>query len=459
MSRNCADDWLTSLWLGLVNIPQAPKAAAVMASLAIEPAAATGTPVDEALALYVHWPFCVSKCPYCDFNSHVRAAVDQDEWRDALLADLRHEARLLPSRRLTSIFFGGGTPSLMEPATVAAVIDAAHRHWPAAGDIEITLEANPNSVEAAHFADLARAGVNRLSLGLQSFDDSALAFLGRAHSAREGLGALAIAQRHFERVSFDLIYALPEETEDKWAATLTEALSLGTSHLSLYQLTIEPGTRFASMVQRHEFEPLDVDRAAALYELTDAMTSAAGLPAYEISNHARPGRESRHNLTYWRYGDYAGIGPGAHGRRLGMRTVRHRKPENFLSAIARNGHGIAEEASLSPIEAADEALVMGLRLAEGIDAEALAQRFGLDSIVDWERVERLVASGHLARDGAVIAATAKGRLLLDRILGEIALGEPNSSAAEARTQASPEPRAAPGAPQPQPISAAHCSRP
>ena len=390
----------------------------------------------EPFALYVHWPFCVSKCPYCDFNSHVRSAIDQEAWRDALLADLAHEARLLPGRTLTSIFFGGGTPSLMDPATVASVIDSARELWPAAGDIEITLEANPNSVEAARFDDLAAAGVNRLSLGLQSFDDDALAFLGRAHSAREGLEALAIAQRHFERVSFDLIYALPEETEDKWTAMLAQALSLGTSHLSLYQLTIEPGTRFASMVQRRDFEPLDADRAAALYELTDAMTSAAGLPAYEISNHARSGQESRHNLTYWRYGDYAGIGPGAHGRRLSMRTVRHRKPENFLSAIARNGHGIAEEDTLLPVQAGDEALVMGLRLAEGIDAEALAQRFGLDSIVDWERVERLVASGHLTREGAAIATTAKGRLLLDRILGEIALPEPSFSAAEARTPVS-----------------------
>jgi oxygen-independent coproporphyrinogen-3 oxidase len=390
----------------------------------------------EPLVLYVHWPFCISKCPYCDFNSHVRSSIDQEAWRDALLADLAHEARLLPGRTLTSIFLGGGTPSLMDPATVAAVVDSARRHWPAAGDIEITLEANPNSVEAARFADLAAAGVNRLSLGLQSFDDDALAFLGRAHSAREGLGALATAQRYFERVSFDLIYALPGETEAKWVATLGRALSLGTSHLSLYQLTIEPGTRFATMVQRHEFEPLDADRAAALYEMTDAMTSAAGLPAYEISNHARPGHESRHNLTYWRYGDYAGVGPGAHGRRLGMRTVRHRKPENFLSTIACNGHGIAEEASLSPTEAADEALVMGLRLAEGIDAKALARRFGLVSIVDWERVERLVATGYLTRDGAAIAATAKGRLLLDRILGEIALPEPSSSAAEVRTPVS-----------------------
>jgi oxygen-independent coproporphyrinogen-3 oxidase len=375
----------------------------------------------EPLALYVHWPFCVSKCPYCDFNSHVRVSIDQGEWRNALLADLVSEAERLPERRLTSIFFGGGTPSLMEPATVAAIIDAARSYWSADDKIEITLEANPNSVEAARFADLAKAGVNRVSLGLQSFDDRALAFLGRAHSTREGFAALATAQKHFRRVSFDLIYALPGDTEDSWSATLAQALSLGTSHLSLYQLTIEPGTRFASMVARHEFEPLDPDAAAALFELTDTMTSAGGLPAYEISNHARPGQESRHNLTYWRYGDYAGIGPGAHGRRLGARTVRHRKPENFLSAIARNGSGIAEEATLARAEAADEALVMGLRLAEGVDVDAIAERFALPDIVDWGRVERLFASGHLRREGARLALTASGRLVLDHILGEIAV--------------------------------------
>ncbi|HEX7930303.1 MAG TPA: radical SAM family heme chaperone HemW, partial [Sphingomicrobium sp.] len=330
----------------------------------------------EPLALYVHWPFCVSKCPYCDFNSHVRSTIDQYEWRDALLADLTHEASLLPGRTLTSIFFGGGTPSLMEPATVSALIGAAREHWPASDDIEITLEANPNSVEADRFAELAAAGINRLSLGLQSFDDSNLAFLGRAHSADEGQRALDIAQKHFPRVSFDLIYALPGETEAGWSATLDQALAKGTSHLSLYQLTIEPGTRFASMVARHEFEPLDADEAAGLFELTSERTSSAGIPAYEVSNHARAGQESRHNLTYWRYGDYAGVGPGAHGRRLGNRTVRHRKPENFLSGLKRNGHGIVEEEKLNPREAADEALVMGLRLSEGIDPSALSERFG-----------------------------------------------------------------------------------
>ena len=374
----------------------------------------------DALALYVHWPFCVSKCPYCDFNSHVRALVDQDAWRDALLADLAHEASLLPGRTLTSIFFGGGTPSLMEPSTVAAVIDSARRLWRPAGDLEITLEANPNSVEAARFADLAAAGVNRLSLGLQSFDDSALRFLGRAHSAKEGLAALNLAQRHFPRVSFDLIYALPGDDEESWSATLDRALGLGTGHLSLYQLTIEPGTRFATMVGKHEFEPLDEDCAATLFEVTAEKTAAAGMPAYEISNHARPGQESRHNLTYWRYGDYAGIGPGAHGRRLGLRTVRHRKPENFTAAVARNGHGMVEEAPLSPREAADEALVMGLRLAEGLDTGLIANRLGIDTLVDPAAVEALTRSGHLDRDGPRIRATPAGRLILDHVLAKIA---------------------------------------
>lgn len=376
-------------------------------------------PRDDRLALYIHWPFCVAKCPYCDFNSHVRSTIDQASWRAALLADLEHEASMLPGRRLTSIFFGGGTPSLMDPATVAELIRRARTHWSASDDVEITLEANPNSVESARFADLAAAGVNRLSLGLQSFDDDKLAFLGRAHSAKEGLAALDIAQKHFERVSFDLIYALPGDTEDKWRSALARALSLGTSHLSLYQLTIEPGTKFAAQHAAGKFTPLDPDEAAGLFELTAEMTEAAGVPAYEISNHARHGQESRHNLTYWRYGDYAGVGPGAHGRRLGQRTVRHRKPENFLKAVARNGHGLQEEVELQPSEAADEALVMGLRLAEGIDADALARRFDRP-LVNWPRVERLVGSGHLIRDEGRIIATARGRLVLDHLLGEIA---------------------------------------
>jgi putative oxygen-independent coproporphyrinogen III oxidase len=390
-----------------------------MASLAIQPEM-NGARTAQSLALYAHWPFCVSKCPYCDFNSHVRASVDQDEWREALLADLAHEAALLPDHRLGSIFFGGGTPSLMDPATAGAIVAAAKEHWRASDDLEVTLEANPNSAEAEKFADLASAGVNRISLGLQSFDDQSLAFLGRAHSADEGLRALELAQKSVERVSFDLIYALPNDTEEGWAADLERALSLGTEHLSLYQLTIEPGTRFATMVAKHEFEPLDADRSANLFELTQERTSAAGLPAYEISNHARPGAESRHNLAYWRYQDYAGIGPGAHGRRLGMRTVRHKKPENFLSAITRNAHGISEEELLTPEESAHEALVMGLRLAEGIEPEALSDRLAGQQIIDGPAVDRLIGHGLVERDGSRLKTTPAGRLLLDSILAEIA---------------------------------------
>ena len=380
----------------------------------------TDVPSGDGLALYVHWPFCVSKCPYCDFNSHVRDSIDQDAWREALIADLAHEAALLPDRRLTSIFFGGGTPSLMEPATAAAIIGAARRHWQAGDDIEITLEANPSSVEAARFADLSAAGVNRVSLGLQSLDDSALAFLGRAHSSREGLAALDTAQQQFERVSLDLIYALPGQSIEGWEGMLGRALSFGTGHLSLYQLTIEPGTRFASMVARHEFTPLDVDLTADMFELTQDVTAGTGLPAYEISNHARPGQESRHNLAYWRYRDYAGVGPGAHGRRLRQRTVRHRKPENFLAAVARNGHGLSEEAPLSPVEAAHEALVMGLRLSEGINTQALAGRLGVDRLVDESAVARLQRLGLLEQRGSRLLVTPPGRLLLDSILAEIA---------------------------------------
>jgi putative oxygen-independent coproporphyrinogen III oxidase len=368
-----------------------------------------GTP---ELALYIHWPFCVSKCPYCDFNSHVRERVDQAQWRDALLADMAHEARETPGRRLSSIFFGGGTPSLMPPATVAALIEAAERHWGFAPGNEITLEANPSSVEAARFADLARAGVNRVSLGLQSLDDRALAFLGRAHDVAEGLEALGTAQAAFERVSFDLIYALPGQSAGDWAGQLGQALSFGTSHLSLYQLTIEPGTRFAAMAARGELIPPDPDEGAALYELTQAMTGAAGLPAYEISNHARLGQESRHNLTYWRYGYYAGVGPGAHGRRNGRATQRHRKPENWLAALARNGHGIEEEREIDVRDRGTEALLMGLRLAEGI--------VPAPGSIDSKAVDRLAAQGLLARDGERLRATPRGMLLLDAILAEIA---------------------------------------
>jgi oxygen-independent coproporphyrinogen-3 oxidase len=373
------------------------------------------------LALYIHWPFCVSKCPYCDFNSHVRSSVDQDEWREALLKDLAHEARQAPEQKLNSIFFGGGTPSLMPPETVSALIEAAERHWGFAPDMEITLEANPSSVEAARFADLASAGVNRVSLGLQSLDEEALRFLGRAHGVSEGLAALATAQETFERVSFDLIYALPSQSEAAWAEQLAQALSFGTGHLSLYQLTIEPGTRFAALAAKGELPEADPDFAASLYELTQELTEAAGLPAYEISNHARLGEESRHNLIYWRYQPYLGIGPGAHGRRGGMATQRHRKPENWLAALTRNGHGIVEERSISPSDQGIEALLMGLRLRAGVDLARISDRSGrrIDELVDRQAIARLQAQALVVRQGDRLCTTAAGMLLLDAILPEI----------------------------------------
>lgn len=366
---------------------------------------------DAPLALYVHWPFCVSKCPYCDFNSHVRESVDQDRWRTALLADLAHEARMLPGRRVGSIFFGGGTPSLMPPATVAAIIAAADATWGLTPGAEITLEANPSSVEAARFADIAAAGVNRVSLGLQALDDSALAFLGRAHDVREGLAALDTAQASFGRVSFDLIYARPGQSVAAWEAELTRALGFGTEHLSLYQLTIEPGTRFATLAARGELVLPEADEAATMFELTAALTAAARRPRYEVSNHAAPGAESRHNLTYWRYRDYAGIGPGAHGRRGGLATLRHKKPENWLSAVDRNGHGLQEEEPLDPRTAATEALLMGLRLAEGIAPDP--------AILDDRAVALLERQGLLVRDDALLRVTDAGMLVLDAILRTI----------------------------------------
>ncbi|MBT2187921.1 radical SAM family heme chaperone HemW [Sphingobium nicotianae] len=373
------------------------------------------------LALYIHWPFCVAKCPYCDFNSHVRDSVDQAAWRAALLADLAHEAAMLPGRALGSIFFGGGTPSLMPPQTIAALIAAAAGHWSFAPDIEISMEANPNSAEAARFAQVADAGVNRLSLGLQALDEAALRFLGRAHDVTEGLAALDAAQRSVERVSIDLIYARPGQSLAEWESELRRALAFGTDHLSLYQLTIEPGTRFETDVRKGDFIPADPDHAAELFEMTQAMTAAANRPAYEVSNHAAPGQESRHNLAYWRYGDYAGIGPGAHGRRGGLATVRHRKPENWMTALARNGHGLCEERALEPAERAAEALMMGLRLGEGVDLRVLAARTGLspNALVDDAAVTRLTGHGLLSRAGDRLTVTPQGMLLLDGILAEI----------------------------------------
>ncbi len=374
-----------------------------------------------ARALYIHWPFCLAKCPYCDFNSHVRERVEHDRWQAGLLADMRHEHEVAGGEPLSSIFFGGGTPSLMPPALVARLLDEAQKLWGFAEGIEITLEGNPSSVEAANYAALADAGVNRVSLGLQALDNETLRFLGRLHDASEGLKALEVAQQRFSRVSFDLIYARPGQTLDAWQAELAHALSYGTGHLSLYQLTIEPGTKFATMVRQHQFEPLDEDACADMFALTREMTAAAGLPAYEISNHARPGEESRHNLTYWRYQDYCGIGPGAHGRRGGVATTRHRKPENWLEAIDSHAHGINETRDLGRREQASEAMLRGLRLDEGVDLDALAARFGL-AIADL-CVEAKAAfyerQGLVWRKCNRLGVTDQGMALLDGLLGEL----------------------------------------
>jgi oxygen-independent coproporphyrinogen-3 oxidase len=376
-----------------------------------------------ALALYVHWPFCVTKCPYCDFNSHVREQVDQVAWRDALLADLRHEAALTSGYRLVSIFFGGGTPSLMPAATVESVIAEACRRWPAVPGLEITLEANPSSVEAARFADFAAAGVNRVSLGLQALDDAALKLLGRPHDLAQGLAALELAQRHFARVSFDLIHSRPGQTAAAWEAELARGLSFCTGHLSAYQLTIEPGTRFHTLAARGLIDLPDEDEAADMFELTGAMCAAAGLPLYEISNHARPGEESRHNLVYWTYGDYAGIGPGAHGRRGGRATERLRRPETWLDAVAARGHGIEREDVVDPATAAREALLMGLRLADGIDPARFEARTGvpLAEAIDPGAQRRLESQGLLV-PGPRLMATVQGRMVTNRLILELVTG-------------------------------------
>ncbi len=381
-----------------------------------------------SLALYVHWPYCLKKCPYCDFNSHVRNSFDVAAWEHALLTDMAFEAAATPGREISLIFFGGGTPSLKPPALVEKIIDETSRYWTLTSDLDITLEANPSSVEAANFAALAQAGVNRVSLGLQALDDETLEFLGRLHSVTESLAALDVAQTHFSRVSFDLIYARPGQSSDSWQKELSRALSFGTGHLSLYQLTIEPGTRFATLVREGKFQPLDDDDAAELFAITREMTAAAGLPAYEVSNHARPGEESRHNLTYWRYGDYVGIGPGAHGRRGGLATVRHKKPENFLKAVSDQGHGLSEARPLGQREQAAEAVMMGLRLAEGIRPVELAARFGLaeaDLIVPAKR--RFYREMGYLNDTythpndtcGTLTVTERGMGVLDGLLGEL----------------------------------------
>ncbi len=379
----------------------------------------------DDLALYIHWPFCLAKCPYCDFNSHVREQIDQAGFAAALRAELAWEADRLGRRSLTSIFFGGGTPSLMDPATVAALIADATRLFDPAPDIEITLEANPTSVEAASFAAFRAAGVNRVSIGVQSLDPAALAFLGRQHSAAQAIAALETGRKLFPRLSFDLIYARPGQTEAAWRAELRAALALAADHLSLYQLTIEAGTRFATLAGRGEIVLPEGELAAALYEATAEEAARFGLAPYEVSNYAAPGAESRHNLAYWRYGDYAGIGPGAHGRvSLGgalLATRRHRAPEEWAARVARAGHGTVEETPVAPAERAREALLMGLRLTEGIDATRFAARTGvaLADALDAAMVAAAVAEGYLRWDGARLAATAEGRLRLDALLAAV----------------------------------------
>lgn len=378
-------------------------------------------PALDPLAVYIHWPFCVSKCPYCDFNSHVRAVIDEDAYRIALLADLAHEAALTPGRTVGSIFFGGGTPSLMDPATVGAIIDAVAAHWQVDAAVEITLEANPSSVEAARFAGFAAAGVNRVSVGMQALDDAALAALGRPHSLAEGLAALDVAQTHFARASLDLIYDRPGQSCAAWEAELTRALRFGTEHLSLYQLTIEPSTRFATDHARGTLVLPPEDTSADLFELTAAMTAAAGRPAYEVSNHARAGAESRHNTAYWTYADYIGVGPGAHGRRAGAATMRHKKPENWTAAVAAHGHGMVETRILPPPERAGEALLMGLRLTSGIDAAVFAARTGqrLEASLDRRGVARMTDLGLLETDARGLRLTPAGRPLLNAVLAAI----------------------------------------
>jgi putative oxygen-independent coproporphyrinogen III oxidase len=377
----------------------------------------------EPFGIYVHWPFCKAKCPYCDFNSHVRhGGVEEVRFLDAYLTELRHFAGRAPDHTVSSVFFGGGTPSLMQPATVAAILEAIAGHWVVDADAEITLEANPTSVEAENFAGYAAAGVNRLSLGVQALDDRSLKALGRQHTVDEALAALDLAKQSFGRVSFDLIYAREGQTLDDWREELTRALAHAADHLSLYQLTIEDGTPFAA---RHAAGTLRVpggDTASAMYLLTQELCEAAGLPAYEISNHARPGSESRHNLVYWRGHDYAGIGAGAHSRitesgaKRALSTIK--SPETWLAQVEAEGHGLASDETLSAQEAAEEYLLMALRLAEGMDLARFAALGG--HAIGETQLDGLEGDGLVARNGSRLVATRSGRLVLERLILELA---------------------------------------
>jgi len=377
-----------------------------------------------AFGVYLHWPFCLSKCPYCDFNSHVRhAAIDEARFAAAFSAEIAATAARAPGRTVATIFFGGGTPSLMQPATVGAILDAVGKHWAVAPDVEVTLEANPTSVEATRFAGYRAAGVNRVSLGVQSLDDAELKKLGRMHTAAEALAAVAVARANFDRTSFDLIYARPGQTREAWAAELQCAIREAAEHFSLYQLTIEPETPFAALHASGKLVIPADDDARELYDLTQEVTARAGLPAYEISNHARPGAECRHNLVYWRYHEYAGIGPGAHGRLTidGKRraTATDKRPEAWLSKVEERGHGLLTDEALTREEQADEFLLMGLRLAEGIDPARYAALAGKP--LDVARISSLVGDGfvEVAPDGR-LRVTRSGFPVLDAVVADLA---------------------------------------
>jgi oxygen-independent coproporphyrinogen-3 oxidase len=380
----------------------------------------------EALALYIHWPFCLSKCPYCDFNSHVREKIPQARMVAALRRELAYEAARIGPRRLTSIFFGGGTPSLLDPANVGLLIADAQSYFAPDANIEITLEANPTSIEAGRFAGYRDAGVNRVSIGVQSFDEAALKFLGRQHSAGQAIDAIELAQKIFPRLSFDLIYARPGQTDGSWRAELHQALTLAADHLSLYQLTIEAGTRFHTLHARGEFSLPKEDVAAGLYDATAEAAAKFGLAQYEISNYAKPGGESRHNLAYWRYEDYAGIGPGAHGRlTLGgtrFSASRHRGPEPWADLVERDGTGATHEDEVTSLEQAREALLMGLRLTEGIALDRYLARTGTPVVdaVDPMILQASLEEGYLTLSETHLVATAEGRKRLDALLPALA---------------------------------------
>jgi putative oxygen-independent coproporphyrinogen III oxidase len=378
----------------------------------------------EPLAVYIHWPFCRSKCPYCDFNSHVRERVDAARWRQALLADLDHHAELVPGREVGSVFFGGGTPSLMSPETVAALLERVRACWRVTPDIEVTLEANPNSAEAARFRAFAAAGVNRLSLGVQALDPAALRMRGRAHDRSEAIAAIEHARDSFARFSFDLIYARPGQSLAAWRRELDEALMLAGDHLSVYQLTIEPGTAFATMQRRGKLVVPAEEAAAKFFETTQDRLAARGLPSYEISNHARPGAECRHNLAYWRYQDYVGIGPGAHGRvtigDVKYATRQTRLPERWLAAVEKAGTGIEEMVPIDRDSAVEELLMMGLRLVEGVGRARLERAAGRSlEILFGDNLAPLVEGGFLTLDGDRLAATAAGRQRLNAVLAAL----------------------------------------